>query len=56
MARALIYRYMGGLKPDQRQLQAMLQIAELGHENNIQILFYITPVNYQQGQRFLGQP
>jgi dienelactone hydrolase len=54
LQQALIYRYMHGLKPDHRQLQAMLKIAELGNENDVGILFYITPINYQQGQRFLG--
>jgi len=54
MAQALIYRYMTGLTPDQRQLRAMREIARLGDEAGVQVLFYVTPVNYQQGQRFVG--
>ena len=56
LTQALIYRYMGSLKPDNRQLQAMLKIAQLGNENDLHIVFYITPVNHQQGDRFLGEP
>ncbi|MFN2242025.1 MAG: lipase family protein [Anaerolineae bacterium] len=54
MAQALIYRYMTRLTPDHRQLQAMREIARLGDEAGVRVLFYVTPVNYQQGQRFVG--
>jgi len=50
----LTYRYLSGLHPDHRQLKAMLDIAEMGQEHDVRILFYITPVNYQQGQRYVG--
>ena len=55
LRQALIYRYMARLKRDQRQLRAMLEIAELGRDNDVEILFYITPLNHQQGQRLLGE-
>jgi acetyl esterase/lipase len=55
LRQALIYRYMARLKTDQRQLRAMLEIAELGRDSDVEILFYITPINHQQGQRFLGE-
>jgi dienelactone hydrolase len=54
MEQALIYRYMTRLTPDHRQLRAMREIARLGDEADVEILFYITPINYQQGQRFVG--
>ncbi|MBC8444653.1 MAG: hypothetical protein H8D77_00870 [Chloroflexi bacterium] len=54
LRQALVYRYMYSLKPDHRKLQAMLEIARLGEENHIDTLFYITPINYQQGERLLG--
>jgi dienelactone hydrolase len=54
MGQALIYRYMSGLKEDHRQLRAMREIARLGDRADVAILFYITPINYQQGQRFVG--
>lgn len=53
---ALIYRYMYRLKPGQRQLQAAFEIAELARDTDVQVLFYITPINVQQGERFLGEP
>lgn len=55
MAQALTYRYMTRLTVDHRQLQAMREIARLGDRAGVKILFYITPVNYQQGQRFVGE-
>jgi acetyl esterase/lipase len=55
LRQALIYRYMYRLRPDQRQLQALLEIAELGHDSDVEIVFYVTPINYQQGERFLGE-
>jgi dienelactone hydrolase len=54
LQQALIYRYMYGLEPDQRQLRAMLKIVELSDKDDVDVLFYITPINYQQGQRYLG--
>ena len=54
MGQALIYRYMTGMQEDHRQLRAMREIARLGDGANVDILFYITPINYQQGQRFVG--
>jgi acetyl esterase/lipase len=55
LRQALVYRYMYRLRPEQRQLQAMLEIAKLGRESGVEIVFYVTPINYQQGERFLGE-
>jgi acetyl esterase/lipase len=55
LRQALIYRYMYRLRPDQRQLRAMIEIAELGRDSDVEIVFYVTPINYQQGERFLGE-
>ena len=55
LRQALIYRYMYRLRAGQRQLQAMLEIAELGRAADVEIVFYVTPINYQQGERFLGE-
>ena len=54
MQQVLTYRYMVGLQPDQRQLRAMLDIVKLSNGRDIKVLFYITPVNYQQGERYAG--
>jgi dienelactone hydrolase len=32
----------------------MLDIANLADQNGTRVLFYITPVNYQQGERYIG--
>ena len=50
----LLYHYMFGLKPDHRKLDAMVDIAELCDENDIDLVFYLTSVNYLLGERFLG--
>ena len=54
LQQALIYRYMYGLNKDHRKLQGMLEMAELCTENDTNVIFYITSVNYQRGERFLG--
>jgi dienelactone hydrolase len=55
LRQALIYRYMVGLEPDHRQLQAALRIAALGEAHGVDVVFYITPINYQQGQQVLDE-
>jgi acetyl esterase/lipase len=54
LQQALVYRYMHRLQPEHRQLQAMLKIVELCSKHKVDIVFYVTPINYQQGQRYLG--
>jgi acetyl esterase/lipase len=54
MAQALIYRYTTRLTPDHRQLRALREIARLCDKAGVQVVFYVTPINYQQGQRFVG--
>jgi pimeloyl-ACP methyl ester carboxylesterase len=50
----LKYHYMFSLKPDHHKLKVMLRIAELADKNDMDIIFYITSVNYLLGERFLG--
>ncbi len=50
----LTYHYMFNLEPDHRKLDAMVALAELAAERGIHVIFYITPVNVEQGERFLG--
>ena len=54
LEKALVYYYMYRLSEDHRKLQAMLKIARLCQENELDVIFYIAPVNYQQGERVLG--
>jgi acetyl esterase/lipase len=49
----LTYHYMLSLEPDHRKLDAMAEIAELGRRRGFNVIFYISPVNVEQGERFL---
>jgi acetyl esterase/lipase len=51
----LTYHYMFNLDPDHRKLDAMTAVAELAAERGVRVIFYITPVNVEQGERFLGR-
>ncbi len=51
----LTYHYMSHLKWYHRKLDAMVALAELAAENGVDVLFYISPVNVEQGERFLGE-
>ncbi len=55
LADALVYYYMYPLSENHRKLAAMSRIVDLLRQNNIEPLFYITPLNYQQGQRYHGE-
>jgi len=50
----LTYHYMLTLEPDHRKLDAMVAVAELAAGRGINVIFYISPVNVEQGERFLG--
>lgn len=51
----LTYHYMFSLKPDHRKLDAMVNLARLAAENDVEVIFYISPINKAQGERFLGR-
>ncbi len=51
----LTYHYMLNLEPDHRKLDAMVAVAEFAAERGVDVVFYITPVNVEQGERFLGR-
>ncbi|MCU0520649.1 MAG: lipase family protein [Anaerolineae bacterium] len=50
----LTYHYMLNLEPDHRKLDSMVAVAELAAGRGVDVIFYITPVNVEQGERFLG--
>jgi len=50
----LIYYYMQPLTPEHRKLQSMLAIVEQLQEQGIKLLFYITPVDVELGDVYLG--
>lgn len=39
--------YMFSLSQEHRKIHSMISLARIGLQNNIQILFYITPIDYQ---------
>lgn len=55
MANTLVYYYMAPLTPEHRKVQAMLQIVSLLQEQKIGLLFYITPVDRELGDVYLGE-
>ncbi|MBN2393700.1 MAG: hypothetical protein JXR84_23410, partial [Anaerolineae bacterium] len=50
----LTYHYMFNLEPDHRKLDSMVAVAELAARHDVNVIFYITPINVEQGERFLG--
>lgn len=50
----LTYHYMLALESDHRKLDAMVAVAELAAERGVNAIFYLSPVNVEQGERFLG--
>lgn len=51
----LVYYYMTPLTADHRKVQSMLQIISLLQEAEIDLLFYITPVDTELGDVYLGE-
>ena len=49
----VIYYYMYSLKEDHRRLRQMMQIARLGRENSIKVIFYITPIDWESCGRLV---
>lgn len=52
---SLIYYYMATLSPTHRKIQSMQATVQLLKASGIEPIFYITPINYQLGERVLGQ-
>lgn len=50
----LIYYYMSGLDRHHRKIQSLKAMSRLLAENGIKQIFYITPINYELGERYLG--
>ena len=51
--RTLIMHYMEPLKPDHQRLKEMTRIVDILRELDINLIFYITPVNIQKGDAYL---
>lgn len=50
----IVVRYMHNASPQDRKIQAMCRIAEISRRNGIPVLFYLTPIDYQAGDKSLG--
>jgi len=48
------FHYMYKLEPTHRKLQSIRNIIALSKRYDIQAMFYITPIDFEQGNRFLG--
>jgi len=55
MKNQLIFAYMYGLSPFQqhRKLKALVETARLLKKNSIKCIFYITPIDWQTGEKYL---
>lgn len=51
----LVYYYMFSLDSRHRKLESLRVIGRLLQTNGITPIFYITPINYQLGEQYLGQ-
>lgn len=50
-----IFHYLHALTSTHPKVQALLMIVDLLRELNIDLMVYITPINYQGGARFVGE-
>jgi hypothetical protein len=48
-----ILKYMYSLSKEHHKIKSLLEIAGLSEKNHFKVLFYITPVDYQVGERYL---
>ena len=48
-----IFNYMYPLKPDHRKLRSMVEIANVLNSVNIQVIFYVSPLDMETGQKYL---
>jgi len=51
----LIVRYMYRVPPDHRKLEAMRRIARISTDTTMQVLFYVTPIDCETGDKYLGK-
>ncbi|MCA9403642.1 MAG: hypothetical protein KC897_07665 [Candidatus Omnitrophica bacterium] len=50
-----IYHYMYNLTPTHRKLKSIRRILALSRKHNVQVIFYITPIDVETGERLLGK-
>ena len=55
MRKKIIFRYMYELEPDHPRVQSMREIVRLAKEYGVKPIFYIMPIDYQTGQKYVGE-
>ncbi len=53
MKNQIIFGYMYGLSQQHRKVKALMETAKLLTRNNIKIIFYITPIDWETGEKYL---
>lgn len=48
-----LYFYMGSLKEEHRKIQSLVGIARTTKQSGIKVIFYITPIDYETGEKYL---
>lgn len=51
----LIFNYMYVLTKGHRKIASMKEIVKLTRDSGIELIFYITPIDYQTGEEYLGK-
>lgn len=49
---SILFFYMFSLNRQHRKLKSMVEIAKILTQNNIKIIFYITPIDYETGEKY----
>lgn len=47
-----LLKYMYSLDERHRKVKSLLKIARLLSKNNIEVIFYLTPIDYQEGEKY----
>jgi hypothetical protein len=55
VANSFIYFYLYQLNADHRKLQSMVELVELYQTNGVDVIFYISPIDYQIGEHYFGE-
>lgn len=52
---SLIYFYLYQLNADHRKLQSMIELVDIYRAHDIDVIFYVTPIDYQIGESYFGE-
>jgi hypothetical protein len=54
LRKLLVYFYMFDLSPSHRRIRSLEEIADIIRTNSMNVIFYVTPIDYETGNQFLG--